>query len=217
MSGLGVPVEIGLPFAISNYKPIATQLPALARELLDHSVTCTAIHAPEGDVVTRYTDTFLKWAGRLSDFANQVSAEVIVFHPKKPTALNRRTCLDFLVKNVAALQKTTRAVITVETFKGLKWIDYKAVIAAGLPLCLDTSHLSHRDTLEVLDGHLGQVRHIHISEAGDGDVHEPVGEFGTQVLHKLARARWAGSVCFEYMDEYFERAIEDCKRFHEQY
>ena len=210
IAALGVPVEIGLPFNFSEFMAVAKWLPILAHEIVEHSVTCIAVHAPEGDVITRYSDTFLKSTADLSHFANQVGAKTIVFHPKEEPSVPHGECLDLLVKNITALQQTTGAVITVETFRSRKWIRYKEVITAGLPVCLDTSHLSHGDTLEVLDRHLDQVQHVHLSERKPGGVHLPVGEFGMQVLDRLARARWTGPVCLEYMDEYSAQAVEDC-------
>jgi sugar phosphate isomerase/epimerase len=141
-------------------------------------------------------------ASGISDFADYVGDRVIVIHPVEPAALPHNECLDLLAKNIRALQQTEQAVISVETFRGRKWIGYEDIFAVGLPVCMDTSHLVHNEAMGLLDRHLDQIRHVHLSEVVDGCVHQPVGEFGIQVVDKLVGYGWTGSICLEHMDEH---------------
>jgi sugar phosphate isomerase/epimerase len=186
----------------------------LADEIRDHFVPCLSVHAPEGLVVGSHPDDFLTWARSVREFAVRVGAKVIVFHPVRAISTSYSECLKILSSNIKALQQESRAAdVVLETFKGGQYFSYEDIIAAGLPICLDTSHMSHKEALTVVERHHDQMRHVHLSRATDDMTHIPVKKRGISIIKRLAEYQWSGTVCLEYLDWYAEEMIKDCHRF----
>ncbi len=212
IKSLGVPIELGLPFDFYNsFQAIKRWLPRLAEELRDHSVPCIAIHAPEGPVVTYQPEDFLDWAHDIGDLSNKVGARMIIFHPQRASMIDDDEALALLSSNIKSLQQETTATVVLETFSGGERFNYKCLAAARLPLCLDTSHMGHKDAVTLVEKRHDQIKHVHLSEAQGRVTHRPVGKEGKAVMKRLAELRWDGTVCIEYLDRYVKEMIEDCK------
>jgi sugar phosphate isomerase/epimerase len=213
IESLGIPIELGLPFDFNRFKAVEQWLPRLAEDLLNHAVSCIAIHAPEGPVVSYEPEDFLSWAHSVAKLSNSLDAKAIVLHPLRGSSMDDSECLSFMLNNIKALQDETTTTVVLETFKGGEFFSYKRIAAKGLPICLDTSHMSHKDAITFVDKRHDQIRHVHLSEAKNLVPHMPVGERGQAVMERLAELQWDGTVCIEYSDRYADEMIEDYKRF----
>jgi len=120
--------------------------------------------------------------------------------------------LGLLLDNIKALQREAAGTVVVETFIGGAYFGYKRIAAKGLPLCLDTSHMGHKDAITLVEKRHDQIKHVHLSEARDRVTHTPVGEQGQAVMKRLAALQWDGTVCIEYLDRYADEMIRDCER-----
>jgi len=213
LKSLGVPIEIGLPFNIDQFRTIEQWLPRLAKEIVENEVTCVSIHAPEGRVITYTTESFMKWTQSVRHLADDVGAEVIVLHPCLVNSIGRAKYLETLAANIEASRRDTSATIAIETFIGGQYFGYEEILAAGLPICLDTSHMKHSKATKVVEKNHSQITHVHLSQVKGGRPHQPVGKNGERILDKLAAKEWSGSVCMEYMDPLMAEMVRDCKRF----
>jgi hypothetical protein len=210
---LGVPIELGLPFDFDHFRAIEQWLPRIADEILDNSVHCVSIHAPEGPVVGFDPDGFLAWTRGMREFADKIGARIIVFHPLRVSSTSYDQSLKLLSNNIKALQQETVATVALETFKGGAYFDYKDLIGAGLPICLDTSHVSHQEALDVVGKCPEQIRHIHLSRATGSLTHLPAKKCEFGVVERLIGRQPSIAVCLEYLDRYASEMVRDCKRF----
>jgi len=100
------------------------------------------------------------------------------------------------------------------------------IIANGLPLILDTSHIKQEKTMDLIEKHHGGIVGIHLSEKradehpehqGEINQHQPVKDFGFRVLDALILKKWNGTVALEYMPWWHHRLVPDYNRLVDYY
>ena len=180
IQSLGVPIKLGFPFDFDGFKAAERWLPRMVDEIIDNSISCVSVHAPEGPVVGFCPEGFPTRTRGIREFADKVGAVAIVFHPLRVSSTSYGECLNPLSNVIKVAQQETAATIILETFKGVPYFDYKDVLTEGLPICLDTSHMSHKEALAVVEKHHGQIWHVHLSEASNGLTHAAVRKPGMQ-------------------------------------
>jgi sugar phosphate isomerase/epimerase len=205
----GVPIELALPYKLDDYLAQAEKgfLDALTIVIRQNGTVVHSVHAPQGHL----TDPgFMSWATETVRFAEGVGASVVVFHPEQSAKDRRLDAQTLALQNLKRLRRETETTVAVETFGGPKRIlSPEEIGEKGLPMVLDTSHLSSERTMEVIKRYHKTIALVHLSEPRDGKQHMPVVGFGFEVLDALKEVGWEGPVTLEYLPEFHDRLAGD--------
>jgi sugar phosphate isomerase/epimerase len=217
ITGLGemaCPVELALPHKMDDYHLIEPCLDEMADRINGQGARCVAAHAPQGRLGD---DTFEVWGEKTVRFAEEVGAHIVVFHPHRVPQASRPGEQPQVVRQLRRLQRDTGLTVTVEAFGSRRVVlSPEEICQMGIPLTLDTSHLFHERSLQIIGQHARNIAHVHLSEARDGGVHLPIRQAGLEILEHLRRYGWHGAVCLEYLWEYRDEALQDCRLLQER-
>jgi sugar phosphate isomerase/epimerase len=207
------PVELALPHRMDDYLVIEPYLDEIADRIEEIRVRCVSVHAPQG----RLDERLDAWGERTVRFAEELGAGIVVFHPHRVPQLARLGEQPQVVRQLRGLQRGTPVTVTVEAFGSKRIVLYpEECCQMGMPLTLDTSHLFHVRSLQIIAQYARNIAHVHLSEARDGGVHLPVRHSGFEILEHLRRHHWDGAVCLEYLWEYHDEALQDCRLLQER-
>lgn len=212
-----IPIELALPYRLEDYLVHRKRLLGIVADIVDsEGIDVQSIHATQGHL----TDSgFWDWGLQTVKFAEELSANVVVFHPEV-FAQNVRLDKQILaLQNIKRLQRETDTVqVGIEAFGNKKRVlTPEEICQKGLWLVLDTSHLFPERSLQIVEQWHKQICEVHLSEGNDKGQHQPVQGYGYQILDALKAKGWDGPVTLEYMFEYHGQMIEDRKRLEERY
>jgi len=211
IAGLGeiaCPVELALPHRMDDYRVVEPHLDEMATRISEQGTRCVAVHAPQG----RLDDKFEGWGEQTVRFAEKVGARIAVFHPHRVPQEVRLREQPEVLRLLRRLQQRTGVVVSVESFGSSRMVlRPEEACLLGIPLTLDTSHLYHERSLQLIGQYSSSIAHVHLSEARDGGVHLPIREAGFEILERLRKRGWDGTVCLEYLWDYRDEALQDCQ------
>lgn len=208
------PTELVFPAREEEYQPLLGQLDEIAGCLSHHQPGILSIHAPP---LRLESDSFVDDALGLARLAERVGASSVTFHPTKCRRLNgweqtQAAALD----NLRRARDRTPVALAVETLGHGRCLLLDDEIATlGLPMVLDTTHVGHERSIEMLHRHFDSIRTIHLSERTEHAMHQRIGPACLGFVGLLLDTGWAGSLVLEYWPWRWACYAEDIARIRE--
>ena len=229
LRGIDFPIELALPYRYAWWKEAAQRLDEMLALLDAANIVVPTVHATQA----RISDHgFPVWGRQTVRIAQHVGARTITVHPNR--ARNSRGNHQFAaLQNLRGLQRETNVAISVETFGGKDRVFRpEEIISRGLPMTLDIAHLADNERImRIVDAHWRNIPVVHLSARGSNywgrqpDVplsdegrcehHLPVDPFCIEVVRKLVKLGWAGTIVLEYLPWYHYRLRGDVKLVNE--
>lgn len=217
----GIPIELALPYKTGDYMQCRHLLPGLVEYMKTAGIVCNSVHATQGRLTS---EDFMTWASDAVRLAEDLGAEVVVFHPENSKKEMKGNLQVIALQNIKRLQRETGVKVAIETFGGPKRIlTPEEIVANGLSMVLDTSHLFRERTLELIGKYHEGIASVHLSEErfdereGKSMPHMPVEKYGFEVLDRLKEKGWAGIVTLEYLPWHHHRLLPDREMLEEMY
>jgi hypothetical protein len=211
----GIPIELALPPDLEEFLSGWDRLSDVERQVREHGVPVYAVHAPDGHTAD---GNFTEWAGRVVQFAEAVSAGVVVFHPE-PVADGAAAEPQVVIDNLGRLQDRTPVTLAMETFWGRpRVLSPDQIMQHQLPMVLDTSRLPKPEITWVIETYHTHIVNLHLSAVirdkglkGIARQHQPIDRDGfcMDLLDRLQELGWGGIVTLEYMPWLHAKVLED--------
>jgi hypothetical protein len=177
-----------------------------------------SVHAPDGHLAD---GDFIDWAGRAVQFAEAVSAGIVVLHPERTGPEDQGTKRRLALEHIQHLQDRTGVTVAVETFWGApRVLPPDAIMQSQLPMVLDTSYLPKPEITWVIESYHTHIVNLHLSSVirdkelkGIARQHQPIDRDGfcMDLLDRLQELEWNGIVTLEYMPWLHAKVLEDRK------
>lgn len=217
----GIQIELALPYKLEDYLAGRERLPQLKAHIKALGIKCQSVHAAQGGITE---DDFSGWGLETARLADELSAEVVVFHPDNCKKERKGNLQIIVLQRIRALQRETGAKVAIETFGGSKRVlTPEDIISKNLPMVLDTSHLLRDRTMDAIEKYHSNIASVHLSEErfdgheGRSMPHMPVEGFGFEVLDRLALKGWKGVVTLEYLPWHHNRLLPDREMLERKY
>jgi sugar phosphate isomerase/epimerase len=205
--GVDFPVELALPYRVGDFLSVVDRMEEIKTFIVTLQLEVLSIHATQGDLAA---DDYERWAKPAMELADAVKAKSVTFHPGK-SRKNRLGSQARVKKHLADIQKRHRALASVETFGGRdRVLRPNEIVAAGLPMVLDTAHLRDDGYIfSLVQSYHEKISSVHLSARGKHEHHLPIDGFCLEVVSLLDDLGWNGSLILEYLPWHHYRMKED--------
>jgi len=203
------PVELALPHRVDDFLRIADRMAEVRDFVLGRGIEVLSVHAAQGKLSA---DDYAKWAEPAMQLADEIGAKSVTFHPNQ-SKHNRQNDQISARRHLRALQRGRLALAAVETFGGHgRVLRPEEIVAKGLPLVLDTSHIHDDERIRRLIREYHQnIPAVHLSARTGSEQHLPIDAFCLEVVGLLQTLKWTGSVILEYLPWHHYRTKADLR------
>ena len=137
--------------------------------------------------------------------ADAVSANHVVLHtPKVHDQVDRMRRQQELLATVRKVEETHEARAAYETFRSrIRLLTTDDIINYGLPMVLDTSHMTADETEELVSTYAHSMPVVHLSQRQEtgprqATLHLPIDSFCIELVQYLDDNDWEGAIVLEY-------------------
>jgi sugar phosphate isomerase/epimerase len=205
-----IPIELALPYRMTDYELIHPHLTELAGLLLQWRTPILSLHAPQGRLAE---PGFRIWAEEVGRFASLLGVHEITVHPSR---FQKDRPAHEIQHRVLQICREIEAAYSVsfclETFMGGKRLfSVDDIMRLERPMTLDVAHLHDTEVVwRIVHQYHPHISTVHLSgKGGDRTHHLPIDDECLQVVEALIGYGWQGNVILEYLPDYHDRLEED--------
>ncbi len=215
--GRQTPLELALPYRMSDYELVSPHLAELADLLLQWQTPILSLHAPQGRLAE---PSFPIWAEEVGRFASLLGVREITIHPSRfqkdrPVHEIQHRVLQVCQEIEAAYSVS----FSLETFMGGKRLfSVDDIIRLERPMTLDVAHLHDSEVVwRIVHEYHSHVLTVHLSGKRQRTHHLPIDDECLQVVAALAEHDWHGNVILEYLPDFHHRLEEDFQALRQRF
>jgi sugar phosphate isomerase/epimerase len=219
----GIPIELALPPSLDTLLRDQHRLADVAGQIREFDIPVRSVHAPHGELGH---GSFRNWAGKIIQFAEDLGADMLVFHPEERPEGTRKDEQSSALLNIKYLQDRTGVMIAVETlWDKERVLTPDEIMEHRLPMVLDTSYIPKTEVTWIIESYRTHLVNIHLSAVTPGGGRttgrqfRPIDNdpFCMDLLDRLHELGWDGVVTLEYLPWLSAKAIEDRKLLEQIY
>jgi hypothetical protein len=213
-----IPIELALPYKMTDYELIRPHLTELAGLLLQWRTPILSVHAPQGRLAE---PGFRIWAEEVGRFAAALRVREITVHPSRfqkdrpvPEIQHR------VLETCREIEAAYSASFCLETFMGGKRLfSVDDIMRLERPMTLDVAHLHGTEVVwRIVHEYHPHVSTVHLSGKGGHRTHHlPIDDECLQVVEALIGYGWQGNVILEYLPDYHDRLEQDFRLLQQRF
>jgi len=213
-----LPIELALPYRMTDYELVGPHLPELADSLRKWRTPILSVHAPQGRLAE---PGFRTWAEEVGRFASLLGVREITVHPSR---FQKDRPVHEIQHRVLEICRGIEAAYSVsfclETFMGSKRLfSVGDIMRLERPMTLDVAHLHDTEVVwRIVHEYHPHVSTVHLSgKGGHRRHHLPIDDECLQVVEALVGYGWQGNVVLEYLPEYHDRLEDDSELLQQRF